>query len=371
MNPIAYYLGFFFSDLILFVIPCLLVMMVSLIMNITTFDGARISIFMDLVFFGLCFMSLNYLISHMFSKSETAFKYQVLALMLVFALKYIVQLVMGLVSNGATWTDEVAKGFLWVSPFDCLMELILDDLSNANAQQDNPDDVSPVLPHLGVPKGTLYLIFIVQTIILFSATVAIDYLRINSFKGQDNRNRTVERTQLPEYQDVIDHKNEVKEKWDSDDYLIKSRDLYKVYPGGVAAINKNTFGVKKGEVFGLLGPNGAGKSSMFNVMTMDLKRTSGDVRILNTDLDRINISQQGKLMGMVPQYNTIWEAMTVDESINFIGEIKGLPAEEIEFQKEFIKNTLDLDPFANTNAPDLSGGNKRKLVCAMSLVACP
>jgi ABC-type multidrug transport system ATPase subunit len=51
--------------------------------------------------------------------------------------------------------------------------------------------------------------------------------------------------------------------------------LRKVYGDGVAAVNDNTFQVKKGEVFGLLGPNGAGKSTMFNMMTMDLKRTSG------------------------------------------------------------------------------------------------
>lgn len=67
--------------------------------------------------------------------------------------------------------------------------------------------------------------------------------------------------------------------------MIWSKNLKKVYPNGVAAVNSNTFAVKKGEVFGLLGPNGAGKSSMFNVMTMDLKRTDGEVGILNTNLD--------------------------------------------------------------------------------------
>jgi len=50
-------------------------------------------------------------------------------------------------------------------------------------------------------------------------------------------------------------------------------------------VNLNTFSVKKGEVFGLLGPNGAGKSSMFNIMTMNLKRSGGDVKILGKDLD--------------------------------------------------------------------------------------
>jgi len=58
--------------------------------------------------------------------------------------------------------------------------------------------------------------------------------------------------------------------WNDNNYPIKSRDLKKVYSNGVAAVNSNTFNVKKGEVFGLLGPNGAGKSSMFNIMTMDL-----------------------------------------------------------------------------------------------------
>lgn len=70
---------------------------------------------------------------------------------------------------------------------------------------------------------------------------------------------------------------------------IQAKTLRKVYGDGVAAVNDNTFQVKKGEVFGLLGPNGAGKSTMFNMMTMDLKRTSGDVKILGKDLDQLSV----------------------------------------------------------------------------------
>ena len=74
---------------------------------------------------------------------------------------------------------------------------------------------------------------------------------------------------------------------------------------------------------------------------------------------------------MVPQHNTIWEVLNVDECLDFICHIKGLNVTESIFQKEFIKNTLDLMPFSKTKAGNLSGGNKRKLVCAMSLVGCP
>jgi ABC-type multidrug transport system ATPase subunit len=70
---------------------------------------------------------------------------------------------------------------------------------------------------------------------------------------------------------------------------------------------------------------------MFNIMTMDLKRSSGEVKILNTNLDDINVGSQGYQMGLCPQHNTIWNVLSVDQSIAFIGEIKGLSKEDIEF----------------------------------------
>jgi len=83
------------------------------------------------------------------------------------------------------------------------------------------------------------------------------------------------------------HREYTNQVWERTDgsHLIKAKGIRKVYRDGVAAVNNNTFCVKKGEVFGLLGPNGAGKSSMFNVMTMDLKRSDGEVRIMDTPID--------------------------------------------------------------------------------------
>lgn len=130
---------------------------------------------------------------------------------------------------------------------------------------------------------------------------------------------------------MINHKQFTKSNWANQDYPIKSDELFKVYGNGVAAVNKNTFCVKKGEVFALLGPNGAGKSSMFNIMTLDLKRSSGEVQVLNTELDNIDVGNQGNMMGMCPQFNTIWNCLSVDQSISFIGEIKGLSDQDIEF----------------------------------------
>jgi ATP-binding cassette subfamily A (ABC1) protein 3 len=76
-------------------------------------------------------------------------------------------------------------------------------------------------------------------------------------------------------------------------------------------------------------------------------------------------------MGMCPQFNPLWKMLTVDQCLQYIGQVKGLTQEEIIFQQEFIKNTLDLNEYSAVKSDNLSGGNKRKLVCAMSLLACP
>jgi ATP-binding cassette, subfamily A (ABC1), member 3 len=67
----------------------------------------------------------------------------------------------------------------------------------------------------------------------------------------------------------------------------------------------------------------------------------------------------------------IWDNLTVDEHLNMIGSIKGLSSADVEFQRELIKQTLDLTHFGNKLAGNLSGGNKRKLCCAISLLANP
>jgi ABC-2 type transport system ATP-binding protein len=70
-----------------------------------------------------------------------------------------------------------------------------------------------------------------------------------------------------------------------EEYLIQARDLMKVYKDGTPAVNKNSFCVQRGEVFGLLGPNGAGKTSTFGIMTMALRRSGGDARLHYQGID--------------------------------------------------------------------------------------
>jgi ABC-type multidrug transport system ATPase subunit len=51
---------------------------------------------------------------------------------------------------------------------------------------------------------------------------------------------------------------------------------------------------------------------MLNMMTMDLKRTEGEVKIMDTDIDKMEVTEHGNKMGMCPQFNPIWNHLTVD-----------------------------------------------------------
>eukprot|EP00356_Strombidium_inclinatum_P011253 CAMPEP_0170509702 /NCGR_PEP_ID=MMETSP0208-20121228/65359_1 /TAXON_ID=197538 /ORGANISM="Strombidium inclinatum, Strain S3" /LENGTH=288 /DNA_ID=CAMNT_0010793085 /DNA_START=1033 /DNA_END=1895 /DNA_ORIENTATION=- len=153
------------------------------------------------------------------------------------------------------------------------------------------------------------------------------------------------------------------------------KDLRKVYKTednqGLLAVDRSTFAVKKGEVFGLLGPNGAGKSTTFGALTFDSPVTSGQIKMFGVHHYTLNPKVHLRNMGMCPQVNTLWDVLTVDQTLRHVGRIKGLLPADLEFEIAFIQNLLDLTEFTHTRSGELSGGNKRKLVCAVSLIGCP
>lgn len=88
-------------------------------------------------------------------------------------------------------------------------------------------------------------------------------------------------------------------------------------------------------------------------------------------MEDIDILQEGPYIGLCPQYNTLWEQLTVDESLNLVARMKGLSNSARDFNKRLILETLELTDFVDTRAGHLSGGNKRKLCCAQTLLVCP
>ena len=85
---------------------------------------------------------------------------------------------------------------------------------------------------------------------------------------------------------------------------------------------------------------------------------------MNYEINEIPLGRLGKYFGICNQENLMWDMMTVDESLNFVASLKGISGSRRDMFKRLITKNLDLTPFKNTLAMNLSGGNKRKLCCA-------
>ncbi len=150
------------------------------------------------------------------------------------------------------------------------------------------------------------------------------------------------------------------------DFMIEAKDLTKKY-GDLMAVDGLNIGIKKGEVFGFLGPNGAGKTTSIKMMVGLLRPTSGKVFINGTDVQKI---EKGTI-GICPQELMLWENLTCKESLNLMADMYEVPKKIRDPRVQKLLSDLFLVEKADTIVSKLSGGMKRRLNLALSVVHEP
>ena len=120
MTSQAYYFGIFMADLILFAIPCCMIIIMAFMFKIDVFTKKYASIFCELVIFGMSYVQFNYLIGFMFKKVEAAFKYQIFFMLLLYAAPSIVSGIAKLLFDSSDLDLKVSKLMLLLSPLQCL-----------------------------------------------------------------------------------------------------------------------------------------------------------------------------------------------------------------------------------------------------------
>jgi lipooligosaccharide transport system ATP-binding protein len=151
--------------------------------------------------------------------------------------------------------------------------------------------------------------------------------------------------------------------------LIVARGLTKTY-GDFVAVDGIDFDVAKGESFGLLGPNGAGKSTTMRIIGATSVRTSGTLTILGKDPE-VNGPQIRAHLGVVPQQDNLDVELTVSENIFIYGRYFGLSSSFINKKIPELLEFSQLEEKKDTKVQALSGGMKRRLTIARSLVSEP
>jgi ABC-2 type transport system ATP-binding protein len=140
--------------------------------------------------------------------------------------------------------------------------------------------------------------------------------------------------------------------------------------GATRALDDATFDVEPSEIFGLLGPNGAGKTTTMRILLTLLKPTSGHARVAGYDVTT-NPKQVRARVGWVPQDRTVDPLLTVMENMTFMGGMYHLPPKQARRRADELLELAGLARDAHRIAKVLSGGMRRKLELAMSLVNVP
>ncbi|KAB8137482.1 ABC transporter ATP-binding protein [Gracilibacillus oryzae] len=132
-------------------------------------------------------------------------------------------------------------------------------------------------------------------------------------------------------------------------------------------IDKLTFEVNKGEIVGLVGENGAGKSTLLNILATTLKPTAGNIYLNEWHYQKDKKTIR-KHIGFVPQDIAIWEQLTVEENMKFFEKLSWKKKSVQELKQICLDMSLDR---WNEPVKNLSGGMKRKLNLAISLIHDP
>jgi lipooligosaccharide transport system ATP-binding protein len=156
--------------------------------------------------------------------------------------------------------------------------------------------------------------------------------------------------------------------------MIRARDLRKSFTSKagdtVEAVKGIDLDVRRGEAFGFLGPNGAGKSSTMRMIAAVSPISGGELRILGLDPATDGPAIRGRL-GVCPQDDTLDNELNVFDNLYIYGRYFGIPKGEVRARAEELLEFVQLTEKRGSKVEDLSGGMKRRLTIARSLINRP
>ena len=143
--------------------------------------------------------------------------------------------------------------------------------------------------------------------------------------------------------------------------------------GNRLILDNINFKINEGQIFGMLGPNGVGKSTIFNLITGLINPKNGKIKINGENVTQYPIYLRSKnfRVGYVPQYGGFFNELTLHDNLKAISEIvienKNVRNDKINY----LISKFELDNLKDIKAKFLSGGQKKKLVIALSLLSEP
>ena len=152
-------------------------------------------------------------------------------------------------------------------------------------------------------------------------------------------------------------------------FIVEALDLYKSY-GSIRALNGLTLRIRPGEIYGLLGPNGAGKTTTLKILAGLLKPDKGVARICGYDV----IDEREKALeciGYIPENPLVFQNLTIEEFLEFIGALRGIPRGELVESMNYYLEYFGLHSKRGELIASLSRGMLQKVLAIASFIVKP
>ena len=358
------------------------------ILFIWIFDQYENYLYLLYILYGPAMVSSTYILSFIFQKEETAQNVVILMNFVVGALGSVVTLLL----RGMNNTFENAKileyilaiipSFCFNFGYDLLLNKIIIYIIEYPKEWMLFED-KEILKHLVfllAPILYLVLEIIIYTVILFLIEIfSYKYIIRNNNKiEQDIKdNLVLEEIEKANAEDISITEGNKDKKISK--YSLRLKNIRKEFGNLFSCCKKNkkiiaiknlNFCVEPGECFGLLGLNGAGKTTTFKCITQEISPTNGAIYVNGIDTYN-NFDRISSCIGYCPQYEAIFNYLTVKENLEFFARIKGVKIKYLDQIVEAMISEMALDNYTNKISSNLSGGNRRKLSVAVSLLCNP
>jgi ABC-2 type transport system ATP-binding protein len=152
-------------------------------------------------------------------------------------------------------------------------------------------------------------------------------------------------------------------------HAVQAQGLVKTF-GTFRAVDGVDLEVRRGEIFGVLGPNGAGKTTMLSMLATLLPIDDGRAEIFGVDV-RSEPHRVRQLLGVTGQYASVDEGLTARENLWLFGRLQGLPGREARATADRLLGQFALEEAADKPISQFSGGMRRRLDLAASLISRP
>ncbi|MBN1786387.1 MAG: ATP-binding cassette domain-containing protein [Candidatus Methanofastidiosa archaeon] len=139
--------------------------------------------------------------------------------------------------------------------------------------------------------------------------------------------------------------------------------------GMLTAVDEISFDIKKGEIFGFLGPNGAGKSTTVNMLTCQLRKSSGNARVCGIDIK--NAKEIREKIGVVPQELSLNDLLTASQNLYLYGSLYNVPRNVIKEKSDELLDAMGLLKRKDDLVKNYSGGMKQRLNVILALLHKP